>query len=133
MSGTFQGTGRNSDELNKWRSKRLGERNQESTRPRVDTSGNAWECTHEIVGDFRRKKTINLDTTNRAGPQTSNSPTRLENLRTTPRVHSKVTRKITPGMLPVTTTQLRSEGERNWKKSKSWQLQRVKSWRLQKK
>ena len=41
-----------------------------------------------------QEKTISLDTTSRAKPQTSISSTRLENLRTTPRVHSRVT-KIT--------------------------------------
>ena len=48
---------------------------------------------------FQGKKTINLEQTIQTKPQTSISPTRPENFGTTPRVHSRVTRNNTPGML----------------------------------
>jgi hypothetical protein len=77
---------------------------QESILPGRHTK--ALQTLSEIFND----KTINLETTEQRVLQTSNSPTRPENIRRTPRVHSRVTRNNTPGLIPAPTVTASSEG-----------------------
>ena len=51
--------------------------------------------TIQTLLEIFNNKTINLKTTEQRVQQTSSSPTRLENIRQTPRVHSRVTRNNT--------------------------------------
>ena len=71
----------------------------------------------KMLPEVFHDKTINLETTVQRVQQMSSIPTRPENMRTTPRVHSRVTRNNTPGLIAEKSIEARSEGERNKKNS----------------
>ena len=63
------------------------------------------------LSEIFQGKMINLDTRGREEPKITSSPTKPENLIKTPRVHSRVTRINTPGIIPEKPVQVQSEGE----------------------
>ena len=55
----------------------------------------------ETLANFFKGETEHLPEGTNPGPQTSTNPTQPEDIRTTPRVHTKHTRNNTPGIIPT--------------------------------
>ena len=58
----------------------------------------------EQLSQIFEKATERLEQSHENRIQTSSTPTTKANLRTTPRVHARVTRNNTPGIIPTQTT-----------------------------